>query len=281
MATNYHMSNIRTLLREGFSETELRDFCFDTPEFRPVHDELAELTGKATLVRHLLEYADRRELLDPLLVWAEKHNPAKYTSCQPYRTTKSKSLDTVQNTTGERDDETKVLTMSRRRCCICWALEDNDSVQLVGQIAHLDRNPANSKFDNLVFLCLRHHDLYDTKTSQSKGFTKAEVSKYRDELYKVFSEKNRSHPFHSLEGFRRAGVKSVVTFPVAFPATPIVLISAVSKKPCMYTLSDISTTGFTINWWDVVGEPVKDVAFNWLAYLDNHKGYDEKVVVAQ
>lgn len=40
MAANYHSQNIHTFLTEGFSEAELRAFCFDTPEFRPVHHEL-------------------------------------------------------------------------------------------------------------------------------------------------------------------------------------------------------------------------------------------------
>jgi hypothetical protein len=85
MATNYHLQNIRTLLTEGFSAAELRAFCFDTPEFRPVHHELAELSGKAALVGKLLEFATRRDLLDSLLAWAEQQNPAQYTNHQPYQ----------------------------------------------------------------------------------------------------------------------------------------------------------------------------------------------------
>lgn len=82
--SGYHLSKIRTLLIEGFSETELRDFCFDTPQFRPVHHELAELTGKAAIARHLLEFADQRELIDQLLIWAKENNPAKFARYQPY-----------------------------------------------------------------------------------------------------------------------------------------------------------------------------------------------------
>jgi deoxycytidine triphosphate deaminase len=39
-----------------------------------------------------------------------------------------------------------------------------------------------------VFLCLEHHDLYDTKTSQSKGITRHELIFYRDALYADVSE---------------------------------------------------------------------------------------------
>jgi hypothetical protein len=39
----------------------------------------------------------------------------------------------------------------------------------------------------LAFLCLPHHDQYDSGTSQSKSFRPAEVKVYRDELYDYFS----------------------------------------------------------------------------------------------
>jgi hypothetical protein len=52
-----------------------------------------------------------------------------------------------------------------------------------GQIAHLDRDRSNSTADNLAFLCLVHHDHYDSRTSQSKNLTVGEVKAYRTELY--------------------------------------------------------------------------------------------------
>jgi hypothetical protein len=78
--------------------------------------------------------------------------------------------------------ETEVLTRSRRRCCICFGLARDVEVKK-GQIAHLDHDSSNSSLDNLAFLCLEHHDLYDSSTSQSKNLTMAEVKKYRAELY--------------------------------------------------------------------------------------------------
>jgi hypothetical protein len=47
----------------------------------------------------------------------------------------------------------------------------------------LDGDRSNSEISNLAFLCLRHHDQYDSRTSQSKGLTKDEVRTYRDRLY--------------------------------------------------------------------------------------------------
>ena len=51
-----------------------------------------------------------------------------------------------------------------------------------GQIAHLDRDNRNASLENLAYLCLVHHNAYDSKMSQSKGFTIGEVKEYRSEL---------------------------------------------------------------------------------------------------
>ncbi|MDH7972128.1 hypothetical protein QH494_08010 [Sphingomonas sp. AR_OL41] len=39
--------------------------------------------------------------------------------------------------------------------------------------------------DNLAYLCLDHHDQYDSRRSQSKGFTVGEVKQYRSELRNI------------------------------------------------------------------------------------------------
>lgn len=39
-----------------------------------------------------------------------------------------------------------------------------------------------------MFLCLEHHDSYDSRSSQSKGYRKAEVIHYRDLLYEEVSK---------------------------------------------------------------------------------------------
>jgi hypothetical protein len=57
----------------------------------------------------------------------------------------------------------------------------------VGQIAHLDRDASNSVEENLAFLCLPHHDEYDSKTSQRKGLTIGEVKTFRHELNRTIS----------------------------------------------------------------------------------------------
>jgi hypothetical protein len=77
--------------------------------------------------------------------------------------------------------QAEVLVRSRRRCCICFGLQRDTSLK-VGQIAHLDGDSSNPDVENLAFLCFEHHDRLDSRTSQSKNFTVAEVKVYREEL---------------------------------------------------------------------------------------------------
>jgi hypothetical protein len=80
-----------------------------------------------------------------------------------------------------KDIEEAVLAACRRRCAICFGF-NRDMLIKQGQIAHLDGDPENDSQENLVFLCLDHHDQFDTRTSQSKGLTIGEVRRFRTEL---------------------------------------------------------------------------------------------------
>ncbi len=91
-----------------------------------------------------------------------------------------------------------VVTKSRRRCCLCFWHDGKDDVQK-GQIAHLDQNNENSDEDNLVFLCLQHHDEYDSKTSQSKGLREDEVRHWRDMLYQEMADRFGTVRKHACE----------------------------------------------------------------------------------
>ena len=84
--------------------------------------------------------------------------------------------------------ETEVLTQSRRRCCLCFGLS-GELEEKRGQIAHIDQNPTNNSLDNLAWLCLEHHDKYDSSTSQSKGITQAELKQHRASLYRELQGK--------------------------------------------------------------------------------------------
>lgn len=80
-----------------------------------------------------------------------------------------------------QNTELDVLLHSRRRCAICFGLKHDTKIKK-GQIAHIDQNNTNSNVDNLVFLCLEHHDEYDSRSSQSKGITSGELKRFRNEL---------------------------------------------------------------------------------------------------
>jgi hypothetical protein len=100
-----------------------------------------------------------------------------------YRRNKiSYALRKMARRTNDPTIESRVLTRSARRCCLCFSLK-RDFSEKEGQIAHLDQNPANRAEDNLAFLCLRHHSLYDSRTSQHKNYTIMEVKSARDALY--------------------------------------------------------------------------------------------------
>jgi hypothetical protein len=76
----------------------------------------------------------------------------------------------------------EVLTKCRRRCALCFALEGDIGTKR-GQLAHIDRNPANSSKENAAFLCTQHHDEYDSTSRQTAGIAAAELKKYQESLY--------------------------------------------------------------------------------------------------
>jgi hypothetical protein len=89
------------------------------------------------------------------------------------------------------DTQKNVLLRSRRRCCLCFWLDGVDKAQK-GQIAHLNRDNTEAEEENLVFLCLAHHDEYDGKTSLSKGLREDEVRDWRNELYREMEYRFRT-----------------------------------------------------------------------------------------
>jgi hypothetical protein len=87
--------------------------------------------------------------------------------------------------------QANVLLKSRRRCCLCFWLKGEDEVKK-GQLAHLDGDNKNAAEDNLAFLCLEHHDEYDSTPRLSKGLRQREVTRLRDELYKEMEYRFRN-----------------------------------------------------------------------------------------
>lgn len=84
-----------------------------------------------------------------------------------------------------------VLIKCRRRCALCVGVDGNMS-ERSGQIAHINGNHADNRFENLVWLCLDHHDRFDSTTSQTKNYTQIEVRNYRDNLYQIYASSEYS-----------------------------------------------------------------------------------------
>ncbi|MCK6630326.1 MAG: hypothetical protein L6R45_34795 [Anaerolineae bacterium] len=87
MTQRYNFKNIRNLLIEGFTDTELRRLCYDIPVLKPVYNELlSDETSKAKTVDRLIEYADKKLQVETLLNQVKEYNPAMYEQHQPYIT---------------------------------------------------------------------------------------------------------------------------------------------------------------------------------------------------
>lgn len=100
-----------------------------------------------------------------------------------------------------------VLFASKRRCCLCFGLNGDTTIKS-GQLAHLDKNNQNNAQANLAFLCLIHHDQYDSTTRQSKNITIGEIKNYQ----RLLSEK-LTEQFDNLNFFEDVKVALVDTIP--------------------------------------------------------------------
>ena len=80
-----------------------------------------------------------------------------------------------------KSDKDMVLLRSGRICGFCLGLDGDNGVQ-VGQIAHLDKNNQNGAIENLMFMCFRHHNEYDSIQSQGVGLTIGEAKEYRAQV---------------------------------------------------------------------------------------------------
>ena len=74
-----------------------------------------------------------------------------------------------------------VLYKSRRRCAFCFYFEQDTDVK-DGQLAHIDRDSSNNDESNLAYLCLNHHNEYDTIPRQTKKLTPEELREAKKQL---------------------------------------------------------------------------------------------------
>jgi len=96
----------------------------------------------------------------------------------------SRSKEARKRTHIPSSTETQILTDSRRRCAFCFGLSGHLE-EAEGQIAHIDHDRQNANPSNLVFLCSKHHNAYDSSMRLVKGYTARELRHYRAELWKA------------------------------------------------------------------------------------------------
>jgi hypothetical protein len=109
-----------------------------------------------------------------------------------------------------RDAETQLLIDSRRRCLFCFGIR-GDFGEKKGQIAHIDGDRSNSANENLAFLCMDHHDQYDSKTSTSKSLKRNELRTYRKVLYEFIKKGGLVPPAKLIRPKRQAKVNTAIS----------------------------------------------------------------------
>jgi len=130
MPRNYHLSNIRTLLNLGFSDDELRRLCFDLTYFRSLSNELAPTLTKAQITDRLIEYAERKLLMDVLLSHVKQQNPARYEQHKPY--------DEAQQSTRINVPKVDILFLAANP-------SDTTRLRLIQEFRELDQTLRRSK----------------------------------------------------------------------------------------------------------------------------------------
>ena len=83
------------------------------------------------------------------------------------------------------DIQEALLVRCQRVCCLCHWLNRSLTPDLQGQIAHVNHNHEDNRLENLAYLCLRHHDTYDSTPRQTKKLKAQELIECRERLYEA------------------------------------------------------------------------------------------------
>lgn len=74
----YNLRNIRKLLTAAFSDQELSQLCYETPEFRPVYEQFTAGMSKDQMIQRLIEYCERKVLMKQLLEIVQEEASEQY-----------------------------------------------------------------------------------------------------------------------------------------------------------------------------------------------------------
>src|SRR5471032_1705521 len=78
------------------------------------------------------------------------------------------------------------------RCCLCEHLSELPPRVRNGQIHHLDGNPSNNAIDNLVWLCIEHHEDVGKVGRASRRMSPAVIRRYQKRLQKLVQQRLRA-----------------------------------------------------------------------------------------
>ena len=75
---DYNPGSIRSLLRDAFSVEELRRFCNDRTNLKPITNELGPNFGLEQTIDVVIDYCQKRMLMPNLLAEVRAYNPRQY-----------------------------------------------------------------------------------------------------------------------------------------------------------------------------------------------------------
>lgn len=87
--------------------------------------------------------------------------------------------------------EDDVFERSRERCAACFFRYDDLRVKR-GQLAHVNHNKLDMRAANLVFLCRKHHEDYDTPRPTTKRVSARRMRMLRQSLYEAIDKKRHT-----------------------------------------------------------------------------------------
>jgi formylglycine-generating enzyme required for sulfatase activity len=107
----YNIAAIRQLLLAAFTAEELRRFCYDRPDFRPVVRRFGPGHGLDDMADELITYCENYLLIPELLAALKQHNPrqyARFIEPQPAKDRPAPSAPELALSASDRD----LLTMT-------------------------------------------------------------------------------------------------------------------------------------------------------------------------
>ena len=118
---------------------------------------------------------------------------------------------------------TEVLRAVDRRCCLC-PVRAGLPPQCRGQIHHLDENPVHNQIENLVYLCVTHHEEVGTIGPTTRRIPPELISEQRDELVRLVAARRIS------EGVQRSDSVPASLYAAALDALVVMDVRKLSFR---------------------------------------------------